>query len=112
VTVVSTVESMEDSGLVSVVIPTKDRPEMLRRAVVSVIGQAYTPVELIVVDDGSADPAREAIGDLDTENLERLGPARAPRYEAGAKPGTAPEGQPLCVSRGTHETLTEANLRH
>jgi glycosyltransferase involved in cell wall biosynthesis len=84
VTVVSTVESMEDSGLVSVVIPTKDRPEMLRRAVVSVIGQAYTPVELIVVDDGSADPAREAIGDLEAGDLERFVIRRHEKNQGGA----------------------------
>lgn len=63
---------MEHPGLVSVVIPTKDRPEMLRRAVLSVIGQTYAPVELIVVDDGSADPAREAIDDLESGDLERF----------------------------------------
>jgi glycosyltransferase involved in cell wall biosynthesis len=45
---------MAEDGLVSVVIPTKDRPEMLRRAVSSVLGQTYAPIEVIVVDDGSA----------------------------------------------------------
>lgn len=41
--------------LVSVVIPTYDRPEMVRRAVASVLAQDV-PVEVIVVDDGSPEP--------------------------------------------------------
>jgi len=84
VTVVSIVESMENSGFVSVVIPTKDRPEMLRRAVVSVIGQTYEPIELIVVDDGSAEPAREAIDDLGPGDLERFVVQRHERNQGGA----------------------------
>lgn len=75
---------MGDSGLVSVVIPTKDRPEMLRRAVVSVIGQTYAPVELVVVDDGSVEPAREAVDDLEAGNLERFVIHRHAKNEGGA----------------------------
>jgi glycosyltransferase involved in cell wall biosynthesis len=55
--------------LVSVVIPTKDRPEMLTRAVQSVLDQTYDPIELHIVDDGSTPPAREAIAGLPTEEL-------------------------------------------
>lgn len=55
--------------LVSVVIPTKDRPEMLRRAVRSVLDQEYAPLELHVVDDGSETPAQVAIDDLPTNTL-------------------------------------------
>jgi glycosyltransferase involved in cell wall biosynthesis len=77
-------KSMADSGLVSVVIPTKDRPEMLRRAVVSVLGQTYAPLELIVVDDGSAEPAREAIADLDPGTLERFIVRRHEDNQGGA----------------------------
>jgi glycosyltransferase involved in cell wall biosynthesis len=39
----------------SVVIPTKDRPQLLARAAESVLGQAKD-IEVIVVDDGSAPP--------------------------------------------------------
>jgi len=41
------------STLVSVVIPTYDRPDLLRRAVDSVTNQTYKNIELIVVDDAS-----------------------------------------------------------
>lgn len=39
--------------LVSVVIPTRDRPELLLDALRSVAAQTYSPLEVIVVDDGS-----------------------------------------------------------
>ena len=41
------------SPLVSVVLPTKDRPDLLRRAVDSVLDQDYGNWELLVVDDAS-----------------------------------------------------------
>lgn len=41
--------------LVSVIIPTKDRPEMLVHAVQSVLAQTFPDVEIIVVNDGGTD---------------------------------------------------------
>jgi glycosyltransferase involved in cell wall biosynthesis len=41
---------------VSVVVPTRDRPELLARALVSILGQRYPgPIECIVVFDGKQD---------------------------------------------------------
>ena len=40
--------------LVSVVVPTRDRPELLRRAVGAILGQSYKgPIECLVVFDQS-----------------------------------------------------------
>jgi glycosyltransferase involved in cell wall biosynthesis len=48
----------DDTPLVSVIIPTYRRSAFLRRAIESALAQTYSPVEVIVVEDGSHD-ARE-----------------------------------------------------
>jgi glycosyltransferase involved in cell wall biosynthesis len=47
--------------LVSVVIPTKDRNIEVRRAINSALRQTVREIEVIVVDDGSAEPARAVL---------------------------------------------------
>ena len=49
---------INESPLVSVVIPTYSRPVTLARAVNSVLGQTYQNIEVIVVDDN--DPSSDA----------------------------------------------------
>ena len=53
----------EEVPLVSVVLATYERPEMLVEAVESVASQRYPAVELIVVDDGSETSAREVLAE-------------------------------------------------
>jgi glycosyltransferase involved in cell wall biosynthesis len=43
---------------VSVIVPTRDRPALLPRAVESVLEQSLGDVEVVVVDDGPHEPAR------------------------------------------------------
>ncbi len=50
-----TVNGNSAPPVVSVVLPTRDRLDLLRRAVGSALGQADVEVEVIVVDDGSTD---------------------------------------------------------
>ena len=47
--------------LVSVVIPTYNRAELVQEAADSVLAQSYRPLELIVVDDGSTDTTAAAL---------------------------------------------------
>jgi glycosyltransferase involved in cell wall biosynthesis len=50
--------------LVTVVIPTFNRADLLLRAIASVVGQTYRHWELVIVDDGSTDDTAERIKDL------------------------------------------------
>lgn len=69
----------DDKPLVSVVVPTRNRPGFLDRAMESIGEQSYRPLEVIVVD-GSDDPVssrrvRAALGD-GVESTLRRGPGR------------------------------------
>jgi len=48
-------------GLVSVIVPTYNRRELLSETMASVEAQTYRPVELLVVDDGSTDDTELAV---------------------------------------------------
>ena len=45
------------SSRVSVIIPTCDRPRLLRRAIQSVLGQSYRDIEVVVIDDSRSESA-------------------------------------------------------
>ncbi|HMH50513.1 MAG TPA: glycosyltransferase family 2 protein [Candidatus Acidoferrum sp.] len=52
---------MSTTPVVSIVIPTRNRAALLRRALESVVGQTYRPLEVIVVDDASTDATGETV---------------------------------------------------
>jgi LmbE family N-acetylglucosaminyl deacetylase/SAM-dependent methyltransferase len=45
----------ENCALVSVIVRTHNRPQLLREAIASVLGQTYKNIELVVVNDGGED---------------------------------------------------------
>lgn len=54
--------------LVSVVIPAYNHERYVERAIRSVVNQTYSPIELVVVDDGSTDGTLEEIKRVQREN--------------------------------------------
>ncbi len=67
---------------ISVVIPTKQRREMVKRAVASVLSQTLSPDQVIVVDDASTDQTMEMLRGLKDDRLllvesESVGAAQA-----------------------------------
>ena len=57
---------------VSVIIPTHNRSDFLRRAIASVLNQTYQDFELIVVDDASTDNTAEAVAEFNDERIKLL----------------------------------------
>jgi glycosyltransferase involved in cell wall biosynthesis len=60
---------MGEGPLVSVVIPTWNRRQLVQEAIASVLAQTYINFELIVVDDGSTDRTVEELRRLDDPRL-------------------------------------------
>ena len=45
----------EKTPLVSIIVRTKDRPKLLKRALQSIFAQTYRPIEVVLVNDGGCD---------------------------------------------------------
>jgi len=58
-----------NTPLVSVITPTYNRFDLLPRAIRSVLGQTYTNLECIVVDDGSTDDTERVVRQFTDERL-------------------------------------------
>ena len=63
--------------MVSIVIPSRNRPELLRRAAASALGQSFEDLEVVVVDDASETPVA-------LPEDRRLRIVRLPRQSGGA----------------------------
>ena len=60
---------------VSIIVRTKDRPQLLKRALQSIASQTYRPIEVVLVNDGGCDldipEIRTLLGDVSL-NYQRL----------------------------------------
>lgn len=65
---------MDNSPLISVLITTHNRSDLLKRAIESVLKQTYKTLEVIVIDDGSTDDTEEVVNGYlkQYENLKYL----------------------------------------
>src|SRR5205085_334358 len=81
--------------LVSVVVPCFNYGAFVREAVDSAVGQTLTGVEVIVVDDGSTDPATRAV--LDAFQSPRTTVVRRPN---GGLPAARNQG--IAMARGRY----------
>jgi len=59
-------------GLVSTIIPVRNRPRELEEAVVSTLSQTYQPIEILIVDNASTDDTPETIRKLEAEHPQEI----------------------------------------
>lgn len=64
--------TLRTEPLVSVVVPTRDRPTLLRRAIESVLAQSYPNWELIVSDDAAGDDAAAVAASFDDARIRHI----------------------------------------
>jgi glycosyltransferase involved in cell wall biosynthesis len=76
-----------EPGLVSTIVPVRDRPLLLAESVESVLAQSYRPLEVVIVDDGSSDDTARVADGLATVHP---GEVRAVHVPNGG-PGVARE---------------------
>jgi glycosyltransferase involved in cell wall biosynthesis len=68
--------------LVSVIVPTKNSSSTLVKCLDSIINQTYRNIEIIIVDNYSADSTRD-IAMHYTDKVFTLGPERSPQVNYG-----------------------------
>lgn len=68
------IEDMAAKDLVTIVVRTKNRPELLRKALQSIAAQTYRPVEVVLINDGGCsvddEQLRLVLGDVSLTYLE------------------------------------------
>jgi glycosyltransferase involved in cell wall biosynthesis len=86
---------MPPPDLVTVVIPTRNRRDDLRRAIASVKAQTWSDLEIVVVDDGSTDDTARILAEMATVDPT----LRVIRHET-SRGGAAARNQGIEAARG------------
>lgn len=100
--------SLQENALISIVIPTYNRADLITDALDSVCAQTYRPIELLIVDDGSTDETEAVVNEwVEGRGTRDLG--RGLRVEGR---GSKVEGQ-LAALDTRHSTLvSQLSIRY
>src|ERR671934_14025 len=93
------------SPAVSVLVPTRDRAAMLRRALRSVLAQRSIDLEVVVIDDGSIDDTEQAVRSLRDVRVHVLRHETARGVAAARNAGAAASGDLASVGRAAIAAL-------
>lgn len=63
---------MQNDRGVSVIIPVYNREKTIKRAILSVLNQTFTELELIIVDDGSTDSTAQVVQSINDDRLKYI----------------------------------------
>jgi len=88
------------SGKVSVIIPTYNRENFLKRAIRSVLNQTFQDFELIVVDDGSDDNTKEAVGSFNNDKIKYI-------YRENSGGGAKPKNAGIKIAQGNYIAILD-----
>lgn len=83
-------------GLVSVIIPTYNRADLVSETILSALNQTYPHVEIIVIDDGSTDETEQVVRGL----IEKYGESRLHYVKQPNLGAPAARNHGLRLSRG------------
>jgi glycosyltransferase involved in cell wall biosynthesis len=92
---------MSSPPIVTIVVPTRNRAHLLRRALAGIAAQSFTDYECLVVDDGSTAEARLAYDEIVSEFDDRF------RFLPFLMPDVPPTGPSCTRNRGIREGVGE-----
>ena len=58
--------------MISIIMPTYNRADVLKRSIISVLRQSYSEYELIIVDDGSLDKTKKIVESFNEEKIKYI----------------------------------------
>lgn len=88
---------------VSIIIPTHNRSQRLKRAVDSVLAQDYKDFELIIVDDGSTDGTEKVVAGYDDLRIKYI------RWETNSGGSGRPRRYGVSVAQGRYVAQLDAD---
>jgi glycosyltransferase involved in cell wall biosynthesis len=99
----TTVPADIPTPLVTVIIPTYNRAQLVLRAIDSVAAQTYAPIEIVVVDDGSTDDTMSLLAER-----ARVGKIRIVTHAAN-RGVTAAKNTGLDAARGDYAAILDSD---
>lgn len=91
----------------SIITPAYNREKMIATTIASVLAQTYTDWELIIIDDGSKDKTREAVGSFHDERIKYYYQENAERSAARNNGISKAAGKYVCFLDSDDEYLPQ-----